>query len=42
MMLKEGEGEGCELLEDELYARSARWGLSTSGLSAGWAFLGTG
>ncbi|CAE6408771.1 unnamed protein product [Rhizoctonia solani] len=35
-------GESSPLLEDELFAKSAEWKLSTSGLSAGERFLGTG
>lgn len=36
------KGESSPLLEDELFARSAEWKLSTSGLSAGTRFNGTG
>ncbi|KDN48598.1 hypothetical protein RSAG8_02585, partial [Rhizoctonia solani AG-8 WAC10335] len=35
-------GEISPLFEDELFAKSAEWRLSTSGLSAGERFLGTG
>ncbi|EUC56997.1 choline/carnitine O-acyltransferase [Rhizoctonia solani AG-3 Rhs1AP] len=35
-------GESTPLFEDELFAKSAEWKLSTSGLSAGERFLGTG
>ncbi|KAJ1307883.1 hypothetical protein OPQ81_001963 [Rhizoctonia solani] len=35
-------GESSPLFEDELFAKSAEWKLSTSGLSAGERFLGTG
>ncbi|KIY73588.1 acyltransferase ChoActase/COT/CPT [Cylindrobasidium torrendii FP15055 ss-10] len=40
LMLK--PGETSLLLEDPLFARSAEWKLSTSGLSAGHLFRGTG
>ncbi|RXK39702.1 carnitine acetyltransferase [Tremella mesenterica] len=36
------EGETHPLFEDELYAKSQEWKLSTSGLSAGQRFMGTG
>ena len=36
------EGERHDLFEDELFARSQTWELSTSGLSAGDQFRGTG
>ncbi|KAG8889405.1 hypothetical protein FRB98_004498 [Tulasnella sp. 332] len=36
------EGESSQLLQDELFAKSAEWKLSTSGLSAGTRFHGTG
>ncbi|KAA1467647.1 acyltransferase ChoActase/COT/CPT [Dentipellis sp. KUC8613] len=36
------EGEGCDLFNDELFAQSQEWKLSTSGLSAGPLFRGTG
>ncbi|KAG9104066.1 hypothetical protein FRC06_005766 [Ceratobasidium sp. 370] len=35
-------GESSPLFEDELFAKSSEWKLSTSGLSAGERFLGTG
>lgn len=35
-------GERAPLLDDEVFARSAEWKLSTSGLSAGHLFRGTG
>ncbi|KAG8764817.1 hypothetical protein FRC12_007866 [Ceratobasidium sp. 428] len=35
-------GESSPLFEDKLFAKSAEWKLSTSGLSAGERFLGTG
>ncbi|WWD20394.1 hypothetical protein CI109_104870 [Kwoniella shandongensis] len=35
-------GETHALFEDELYAKSQEWKLSTSGLSAGGKFMGTG
>jgi len=35
-------GETAELLEDELFADSQEWKLSTSGLSSGDRFVGTG
>ncbi|KAH7930218.1 carnitine acetyltransferase [Leucogyrophana mollusca] len=42
LMLREDQGERCELFEDELFQRSQTWKLSTSGLSAGHQFRGTG
>ncbi|KAF9067237.1 carnitine acetyltransferase [Rhodocollybia butyracea] len=36
------EGEKCDLFEDPLFAKSQEWRLSTSGLSAGHYFRGTG
>ncbi|KAG9007905.1 hypothetical protein FRB94_013852 [Tulasnella sp. JGI-2019a] len=36
------EGESSPFFEDELFAKSAEWKLSTSGLSAGTRFHGTG
>lgn len=36
------EGECSPLFEDELYGLSQEWLLSTSGLSAGDRFIGTG
>jgi hypothetical protein len=41
-MLRPLNGERAELFEDELFERSSRWKLSTSGLSAGHLFRGTG
>lgn len=35
-------GETHALFEDECYAKSQEWKLSTSGLSAGIKFMGTG
>ncbi|KAL0574990.1 hypothetical protein V5O48_006978 [Marasmius crinis-equi] len=37
-----GENESVELFEDALFSRSQEWHLSTSGLSAGHLFRGTG
>ncbi|KAJ7285108.1 acyltransferase ChoActase/COT/CPT [Mycena rebaudengoi] len=42
LMLRPLNGEQAALFEDELFARSQRWTLSTSGLSAGNLFKGTG
>jgi carnitine O-acetyltransferase len=36
------EGESSPLFDDELYGLSQEWLLSTSGLSAGDRFIGTG
>jgi len=36
------EGEKSPLLDDEFFSKSAEWKLSTSGLSAGTRFFGTG
>ncbi|KAJ3008816.1 hypothetical protein NUW54_g3015 [Trametes sanguinea] len=41
-MLRADDGERHELFEDELFTRSQTWKLSTSGLSAGYQFRGTG
>ncbi|KAF8632251.1 hypothetical protein AX15_001998 [Amanita polypyramis BW_CC] len=41
-MLRPLNGEHALLFEDELFTRSTRWTLSTSGLSAGHLFRGTG
>ncbi|TFY83219.1 hypothetical protein EWM64_g789 [Hericium alpestre] len=41
-MLRPSEGEFSALFEDELFTRSQMWKLSTSGLSAGPLFRGTG
>lgn len=35
-------GEAAELFEDELFTDSQEWKLSTSGLSSGDRFIGTG
>ena len=35
-------GESHVLFDDEMYAKSQEWKLSTSGLSAGSRFMGTG
>lgn len=42
LMLRPLNGEQAMLFEDELFERSQRWKLSTSGLSAGRMFRGTG
>ncbi|KAI0635930.1 acyltransferase ChoActase/COT/CPT [Trametes polyzona] len=42
LMLRTDAGERHPLFEDELFARSQTWKLSTSGLSAGYQFRGTG
>ena len=42
LMLRPLNGEHASLFEDELFMRSSRWTLSTSGLSAGHLFRGTG
>ncbi|KAK4687387.1 hypothetical protein P7C73_g2745, partial [Tremellales sp. Uapishka_1] len=36
------EGESHEFFDDDMYAKSQEWKLSTSGLSAGHRFMGTG
>jgi carnitine O-acetyltransferase len=36
------DGEKHELFDDELFSKSQEWVLSTSGLSAGDRFFGTG
>lgn len=41
MVLREDESGG-EFFEDEMFMRSQKWELSTSGLSAGYLFRGTG
>lgn len=41
-MLRPLNGERASLFEDEFFARSTYWALSTSGLSAGHLFQGTG
>jgi carnitine O-acetyltransferase len=35
-------GETHAIFDDEMYAKSQEWKLSTSGLSAGGSFMGTG
>ena len=42
LMLRPEAGETHPLFDDELFARSQTWKLSTSGLSAGHQFRGTG
>ncbi|GAA5919003.1 hypothetical protein JCM1841_002686 [Sporobolomyces salmonicolor] len=42
LLLRADEGESHPLFEDELFAKSQEWVLSTSGLSAGDRFFGTG
>ncbi|CDO73718.1 hypothetical protein BN946_scf185015.g46 [Trametes cinnabarina] len=42
LMLRADAGERHELFEDEIFERSQTWKLSTSGLSAGYQFRGTG
>ncbi|KAH9850370.1 acyltransferase ChoActase/COT/CPT [Lenzites betulinus] len=42
LMLRADAGERHALFEDELFTRSQEWKLSTSGLSAGYQFRGTG
>ncbi|KAH9903022.1 acyltransferase ChoActase/COT/CPT [Cubamyces lactineus] len=42
LMLRKDAGERHALFEDELFTRSQTWKLSTSGLSAGYQFRGTG
>jgi Choline/Carnitine o-acyltransferase len=42
LVLRADEGERAELFDDELFQRSQEWKLSTSGLSAGHYFRGTG
>jgi len=42
LMLRPEDGERAELFDDELFQRSQEWKLSTSGLSAGHHFRGTG
>lgn len=42
LLLRPLNGEAAVLFEDELFDRSTRWKLSTSGLSAGLLFKGTG
>jgi hypothetical protein len=42
LVMKPEEGETADLVSDELFQRSQTWKLSTSGLSAGYQFKGTG
>ncbi|TFK21193.1 acyltransferase ChoActase/COT/CPT [Coprinopsis marcescibilis] len=42
LLLRPPSGESAALFEDELFSRSTQWKLSTSGLSAGHLFKGTG
>lgn len=42
LLLRPLNGESAALLEDELFECSSQWKLSTSGLSAGLLFKGTG
>jgi carnitine O-acetyltransferase len=42
LLLRPLNGENAALFEDDLFGRSAQWKLSTSGLSAGLLFKGTG
>lgn len=42
LLLRPLNGESAALLEDELFEHSSQWKLSTSGLSAGLLFKGTG
>ena len=42
LLLRPLNGESSALFEDDLFERSSRWKLSTSGLSAGLLFKGTG
>ncbi|GAA5875991.1 hypothetical protein JCM1840_006240 [Sporobolomyces johnsonii] len=42
LLLRADRGESHPLFEDELFAKSQEWVLSTSGLSAGDRFFGTG
>ena len=42
LLMKPEQGETAALLSDELFERSETWKLSTSGLSAGHQFRGTG
>lgn len=42
LLLRPLNNEVAPLLDDELFGRSAQWKLSTSGLSAGLLFKGTG
>ena len=42
LMLRPEAGESHALFEDDLFTQSQTWKLSTSGLSAGYQFRGTG
>ncbi|KZP00530.1 acyltransferase ChoActase/COT/CPT [Calocera viscosa TUFC12733] len=42
LMLRDNEGEGVKLFTDPLFSKSQEWKLSTSGLSEGSRFHGTG
>ena len=42
LMMRPDDGERAELFEDPLFERSQEWKLSTSALSAGELFRGTG
>jgi len=42
LLMKPENGETADLFSDELFQRSQAWKLSTSGLSAGYQFRGTG
>lgn len=42
LLMKAEDGETADLFSDELFQRSQTWKLSTSGLSAGYQFRGTG
>ncbi|KAF9496716.1 acyltransferase ChoActase/COT/CPT [Pleurotus eryngii] len=42
LLLKPDDGEQSELFSDDIFQRSTSWKLSTSGLSAGYLFRGTG
>jgi hypothetical protein len=42
LMLRSQDGERSAFFEDEIFERSQQWKLSTSGLSAGYLFRGTG
>jgi len=42
LLLRPLHDESANIFEDELFERSSRWRLSTSGLSAGLLFKGTG
>lgn len=42
LMLRPDEGEKSDLFEDGVFGESQSWKLSTSGLSAGYLFRGTG